>query len=190
MALLRMLEVSKGRITIDGVDISTIHPASLRTKVTVIPQDPFFLPGTIRDSFNPTGKLSEERIVIAIKRVGLWESISGKGGLDATLDELDWSYGEKQLLALARALMNPSPLLILDEATSNVDWETEARMLDIIEQECVGQTVIAVVHRLRHIRRFDSVALLRQGTVVEFDTPEALLGRDSEFHKLYTASQK
>ncbi|KAJ5655123.1 ABC transporterintegral membrane type 1 [Penicillium lividum] len=190
MALLRMLEVSKGRITIDGVDISTIHPASLRTKVTVIPQDPFFLPGTIRDSFNPTVKLSEERIVIAIKRVGLWESITGKGGLDATLDELDWSYGEKQLLALARALMNPSPLLILDEATSNVDWETEARMLDIIEQECVGQTVIAVVHRLRHIRRFDSVALLRQGTVVEFDTPEALLGRDSEFHKLYTASQK
>ncbi|KAJ6021906.1 ABC transporter integral membrane type 1 [Penicillium herquei] len=190
MALLRVLEVSNGRITIDGVDISTIHPAALRTQITVIPQDPFFLPGTLRDSFNPTGALSDEQIVTAIQKVGLWDSISRNGGLDATLDALDWSYGEKQLLALARALTTPSPLLILDEATSNVDWETEARMLEIIEQECMGQTVIAVVHRLRHIGRFDSVVLLSQGTVVEFDTPEALLGRESEFRKLYTASQK
>ncbi|KAJ5917233.1 ABC transporter integral membrane type 1 [Penicillium verhagenii] len=190
MSLLRMLEVTEGRITIDGVDISTIHPAALRTQITVIPQDPFFLPGTLRDSFDHTGILSEEQIIAAIQKVGLWEPIREKGGLDANLDALDWSYGEKQLLALARALTSPSPLLILDEATSNVDWETEVRMLEIIEQECAGQTVIAVVHRLRHIERFDGVALLRQGAVVEFDAPNVLLGRDSEFRKLFTASQK
>ncbi|KAJ5937598.1 ABC transporter integral membrane type 1 [Penicillium verhagenii] len=182
--------VTEGRITIDGVDISTIHPNALRTQITVIPQDPFFLPGTLRDSFDHTGTLSEERIIAAIQKVGLWEPIREKGGLDASFDALDWSYGEKQLLALARALTSPSPLLILDEATSNVDWETEARMLGIIEQECAEQTVIAVVHRLRHIERFDSVALLRQGAVVEFDAPKVLLGRDSEFRKLFTASQK
>ncbi|KAJ5709213.1 ABC transporter integral membrane type 1 [Penicillium malachiteum] len=190
IALLQVLKVSNGRITIDGVDISTIYPTVLCTQITGIPQDPFFLLGTLHESFNPTGTLSDERIVAAIQKVGLWNSISGKGGLDTTLEALDRSYGEKQLLALARALTTPSPLLILDEATSNVDWETEAQMLEIIEQECVGQTVIAVVHQLRHIGRFDSVALLSQGTVVEFDAPEALLGLDSEFRKLYTASQK
>ncbi|KAJ5627981.1 ABC transporterintegral membrane type 1 [Penicillium lividum] len=190
MALLRMLEVSQGRITIDGVDVSVIHPAALRRQITVIPQDPFFLPGTLRDSFDPTGTLSEEGIIASIQKVGLWESIYEKGGLDVAFEALDWSYGEKQLLALARALTTPSPLLILDEATSSVDWETEARMLDIIEQECATQTVIAVVHRLRHIERFDKVALLQHGTLVEFDAPGALLGRESKFRQLYTALQK
>lgn len=189
MTILRMLEISQGRITIDNVDISTIHPAALRAQITVIPQDPFFLPGTLRYCFNPTGTLSEERIVAAIKKVGLWDSICRKGGLDATFNALDWSYGERQLLALARALTTPSPLLILDEATSGVDWETESRILEIIEQECAAQTVIAVVHRLRHIERFDKVALLQHGELVEFDAPRALLGRESEFRKLHTASQ-
>ncbi|KAJ5979295.1 ABC transporter integral membrane type 1 [Penicillium viridicatum] len=189
MTILRMLEISQGRITIDNVDISTIHPTALRSQITVIPQDPFFLPGTSRYCFNPTGTLSEERIVTAIKKVGLWDSICRKGGLDATFNALDWSYGERQLLALARALTTPSPLLILDEATSGVDWETESRILEIIEQECAAQTVIAIVHRLRHIERFDKVALLQHGELVEFDAPRALLGRESEFRKLHTASQ-
>lgn len=83
-----------------------------------------------------------------------------------------------------------SPLLILDEATSGVDWETESRILEIIEQECAAQTVIAVVYRLRHIERFDKVALLQHGELVEFDAPRALLGRESEFRKLYTAPHK
>ncbi|KAL2699214.1 hypothetical protein AAEP93_009189 [Penicillium crustosum] len=134
--------------------------------------------------------LSEQRIITAIEKVGLWESICRKGGLDATFNSLDWSYGERQLLALARALATPSPLLILDEATSGVDWETESRILEIIEQECAGQTVIAVMHRLRHIERFDKVALLQHVELVEFDAPRALLGRESEFRKLHTASHK
>lgn len=139
---------------------------------------------------NPTGTLSEQRIITAIEKVGLWESICRKGGLDATFNSLDWSYDERQLLALARALATPSPLLILDEATSGVDWETESRILEIIEQECAGQTVIAVMHRLRHIERFDKVALLQHVELVEFDAPRALLGRESEFRKLHTASHK
>lgn len=188
MTILRMLEISQGRITIDNVDISTIHPAAIRAQITVIPQDPFFLPGTLNYCFDPTGTLSEQRIVAAIEKVGLWDSICRKGGLDATFNALDWSYGERQLLALAWALTTPSPLLILDEATSGVDWETESRILEIIEQECAGQTIIAVVHRLRHIERFDRVALLQHGELVEFDAPRALLGRESGFRKLQTAS--
>ncbi|KAJ5756916.1 ABC transporter integral membrane type 1 [Penicillium nucicola] len=190
MSLLRMLEITQGHITIDNVDISTIKIAALRSQITVIPQSPFFLPGTLCDNFDPEGTVSKEQIIAAIKKVGLWDSILAKGGLDANLGALDWSFGEKQLLALARALTTPSPLLILDEATSSVDWETENRMLDIIEQECAAQTVIAVVHRLRHIERFDSVALLQNGAVVEFDAPAALLARESEFRKLYTASKQ
>ncbi len=71
----------------------------------------------------------------------------------------------------------------------SVDWETEARMLGIIEQEYVTQTVVAVMHRLRHIKRFDRVALLQRGRLVEYDEPEAWLAHDSEFRKLYTASR-
>ncbi|KAL4804621.1 putative multidrug resistance-associated protein [Aspergillus unguis] len=189
MALLRMLDVSQGQITIDGVNIATIPPAALRAQITVIPQDPFFPPGTLRESFDPRRTLSETQIGTAIQKVGLWEAIRAKGGLDVAFDAMDWSYGEKQLLTLARALSAPRPLLILDEATSGVDWETEARMLEIIEQECAAQTVIAVVHRLRHIEHFDRVALLQQGALVEYDAPSVLLGRDSEFRKLYTAAR-
>ena len=114
--------------------------------------------------------------------------------------------GEQQLFALVRALVTKSPLLILDEATSryvpqnlfilvliiscsSVDHETEAIMHNIIEREFDTQTVIAVMHRLRHVERFDKVVLMKQGKIVEFDSPQALLTRPSEFRLFYRARQ-
>ncbi|RAK99511.1 ABC transporter [Aspergillus ibericus CBS 121593] len=192
MALLRMIQVQEGRVSIDGVDLSTIDPMSLRSQINVIPQDPFFMPGTLRFNLDPKGALSDEDIISAVQKVGLWSRVSTNGGLDTTIDTLDWSYGERQLLALARALaVRDNHILVLDEATSSVDRETESLMYEIIAKECAKQTVIAVVHRLGHIDWFDRVAVLQQGQVVEFDAPRTLLAQhDSAFKRLYTALQK
>ncbi|PWY94269.1 ATP-binding cassette transporter [Aspergillus sclerotioniger CBS 115572] len=192
MALLRMIQIQDGQVSIDGVDLSTIDPTSIRSQINVIPQDPFFMPGTLRFNLDPKGALPDESIVSAIQKVGLWTRVSMNGGLGATIDTLDWSYGEKQLLALARALtVKDNHILVLDEATSSVDRETESLMYEIIAKECAKQTVIAVVHRLGHIDWFDRVAVLQQGEAVEFDSPRTLLEQqDSAFKRLYTALQK
>ncbi|OJJ47369.1 hypothetical protein ASPZODRAFT_64884 [Penicilliopsis zonata CBS 506.65] len=187
MTLLQMTEVKGGYVLIDGQDLTSVPPSDTRLRLNVIPQDPYFVPGTIRLNLDPHAAASDDEIVHAVKRVGLWEQIQTKGGLDGDLDASKWSMGEKQLLALARALSSRSPILILDEATSNVDRETESIMQEVIETEFTKQTVIMVMHRLRYITRFDRVALMKKGELVECDSPSALLARESEFKEFYTA---
>ncbi|MCJ1394407.1 hypothetical protein MMC18_007285 [Xylographa bjoerkii] len=190
MALLQMLEIQEGSVTIDGRDISTIERSDIRARLNVIPQDPFFLPGTTRFNLDPHQRVSDADIESAIKKVGLWDRFNTNGGLDMEFSALEWSLGQRQLLALARALIVRSPILILDEATSSVDWETESIMQEIIDREFARETVIAVVHRFRYIDRYDRVVVLKHGELLECDTWTALLERDSEFRKLYWALQK
>lgn len=118
MALLRMIDIQKGHVTLDGKDVMALNSDDIRSRINVIPQDPLFIPGTIRFNLNPTQRATREVIEPAIKKVGLWKRISENGGLDMELSASDWSVGERQLLALARALTLDSALLILDEATS------------------------------------------------------------------------
>jgi ATP-binding cassette, subfamily C (CFTR/MRP), member 1 len=121
MALLQMIEVQKGHITIDDVNLSTLHRRDIRSRINVIPQDPLFLPGTVRFNIDPHQRISDDPIESAIKRVGLWKRISMNRGLDMELSASDWSVGERQLMALARALTRQSSILILDEGTSRYD---------------------------------------------------------------------
>ncbi|XP_044722253.1 ABC transporter transmembrane domain-containing protein [Hirsutella rhossiliensis] len=121
--------------------------------------EPFFLPGTIDSS----------------------------GGLDGDLTASEWSHGERQLLCLARAMLVPSKVLILDEAAGSVDEKTEAIMQEILDSDFQGRTLISVLHRLTYIRRFDRVAVLENGELIECDTPGRLLSRDSAFARLYRA---
>lgn len=118
MTLLRMVEFQKGHVLIDGKNLASLEPNQIRLRLNVIPQEPFFVPGTLRFNLDFHGKFSDENLESAIRKVGLWKRVSASGGLDMPMMVSDWSAGEKQLLALARALNIQSPILILDEATS------------------------------------------------------------------------
>lgn len=123
--LLRLVEISSGTITIDGIDIAKLSREALRARFAAIPQDALILAGDIRTNADPTGQSSDAAIVTALEKVGLWTIVAARGGLDAKLLDQPLSQGQQQLFCLARAMLrgDRSKILILDEATSNVDRE-------------------------------------------------------------------
>ena len=125
LSLLRMIEIREGNITVDGVDISTLPSDVVRRRINVVPQEAFFMPGTLRFNIDPGIEqkfVSDEHIIAAVQEVGLWSKVCSSGDegkeLDMPLVASNWSLGERQLLALARALITKIPLLLLDKATS------------------------------------------------------------------------
>ncbi|KAL2126745.1 hypothetical protein VTI74DRAFT_324 [Chaetomium olivicolor] len=190
-----MMNVSEGRITLDNVTISA-GPAILsgtsnfctdriRSRFNVVPQDPFILPrSTVRFNICPWPDVPcDEDIVSALQRVRLWDLVREKGGLDIDVDDLALSAGQRQLLCFARALVrkNNSDVLVLDEATSN---------LDIVASDFRDCTVLAIMHRLTHVTKYDQVALMDSGSLVEFGDVHELLARDTQFSKLYRTDMK
>ncbi|KAI8231960.1 ABC transporter [Colletotrichum sp. SAR 10_86] len=186
MTLLQMTDMKEGKIEIDGIDVSTLLQAELRACINVIPQDPILMPGTVRFNLNPYGSiLDDDRLVEALGRVGVWSLVQDQGGLDAEMNVNAWSAGQKQLLCLARAMLRQSKVLILDEAMSSVDSETEAIMQDIVDSDFRDCTVLAVMHRLKHVTHYDKVALLGDGKLLEFDTPESLISGETQFAEMF-----
>lgn len=186
-ALFRMLEISaSSSIIVDGIDITTIPRQVVRWTLNAIPQDPFFMKGSIR--FNASSGSAhhiDADIILALQKVHLWEIVEAKGGLDADLHAEFFSHGQRQLFCLARGILRKSKIVVLDEISSSVDITSDELMQRIVREEFADATIIAVAHRLDTILDFDRIALLKNGELVEMDTPSALLGRDSAFKELY-----
>lgn len=180
-----MLELTSGSILIDGIDISTMPRNYIRDRINAIPQDPYFLAGSIRLNLDPYETSTDDSIIAALRKVELWDTIVSNGGLDSELDVDSLSHGQRQLFCLGRAILRKGKIVVLDEATSNVDRKTDELMQRIIREEFKDRTIIAVAHRLDTILDFDRIAVLDRGTLKECDIPATLLARESAFKELY-----
>ncbi|ATY62911.1 multidrug resistance-associated [Cordyceps militaris] len=178
LSLLHMIHID-GELVIDNIDIHNLIPNELRALINIVPQEPFLMPGTVRQNVDPFEVATDEDITASLERLGLWERIEAAGGIDSEMPLTSWSVGERQLICMARAMVRKSPILILDEATSSVDHKTEEIMQQVLETEFAGKTVLSVVHRLGYIERYDKVAVLQKGELMEFDTPATLLAQSS-----------
>ncbi|KAF3641285.1 ABC transporter C family member 13 [Capsicum annuum] len=187
-ALFRLLEPEGGKIIIDNIDISTIGLHDLRSRLSIIPQDPTLFEGTIRDNLDPLGEHSDLEIWQALEKSQLGEVVRQKDQkLDTPVLENgdNWSVGQRQLVSLGRALLKQAKILVLDEATASVDSATDNLIQKIIRTEFKDCTVCTIAHRIPTVIDSDLVLVLSDGRVAEFDTPARLLEeKSSMFLKL------
>lgn len=185
-SLFRLTELSGGHIVIDGIDISKIGLCDLRTKLAIIPQEPVLFQGTIRSNLDPFGEHSDTELWDALRRAGVIRSEeTGVGGqvsskhrfhLDTKIDSegSNFSLGESQLLTLARALVRNAQIIVLDEATATVDFETDRMIQQTITREFAHRTILCVAHRLQTIINYDKVVVMEAGKIVEEGAPKRL----------------
>ncbi|KAL9565119.1 hypothetical protein ACKAV7_010764 [Fusarium commune] len=188
--LFRMVDIHGGQIIVDGLDISMLPRGEVRARIVGVPQDAFLIEGSsVRLNANPAQGLSDAAIEDAMRAVELWDIIAAKGGLDAPIEALHLSHGQKQLFCIARAILRPSPIVVLDEATSSVDSHVDELVQRVIRERFENRTVIAIVHKLQSaLEDFDMVAVLDKGELLEFGPPRQLLEEgpeNSAFAALY-----
>lgn len=133
-------------------------------------------PDTVRENVAAFKVIDDDGVLRALEKVELREHVMAHGGLDAKIDDLPLSAGQRQLVCLARAITMKQKMLLLDEATSRVDDKTDRLMQQVIRQEFSGCTIIAVAHRVHTLLDFDRIAVIDEGRVVEYDTPAVLIG--------------
>ncbi|XP_058044804.1 ATP-binding cassette sub-family C member 5 isoform X2 [Ahaetulla prasina] len=193
MALFRLVELSGGCIKIDGVKISEIGLADLRSKLSIIPQEPVLFSGTVRSNLDPFTQYSEEQIWEALERTHMKDCISQlpmKLESEVMENGENFSVGERQLLCIARALLRRCKILILDEATAAMDTETDLLIQETIREAFANCTMLTIAHRLHTVLGSDRIMVLMQGQVMEFDTPAALLSNDSSrFYAMFAAAE-
>lgn len=181
----RLLEAEHGRIVIDGVDVSKLGLHALRTKISVIPQVPTLFSGcSVRENLDLFGLHSEESIQKVLRDCHLTEMIEDlPNGLDSPVSDAgsNFSVGQRQLLCLARALLNNNKILVLDEATASVDRRTDQLLQEALHESFQDGTIVAIAHRLDTIIEFDYLLVLSAGKVVEYGSPAALLRAEGAF---------
>jgi ATP-binding cassette subfamily B protein len=186
----RFYDVQKGRILLDGVDLRHMRQADVRRHVGVVLQDPFIFAGTVASNIrlNETS-ITDDRVRAAARFVNADKFIDRlPNGYATVVTERGstLSVGQKQLLAFARAIaFNPEILLVLDEATSSVDTETEHLIQDALKKLMQGRTSIIIAHRLSTIQNVDRIIVLHKGRVVEMGTHRDLLAQRGVYHRLY-----
>ncbi|KZS95710.1 P-loop containing nucleoside triphosphate hydrolase protein [Sistotremastrum niveocremeum HHB9708] len=204
VALYRLVELSAGSIEIDGVDLAKIGLTDVRSNIAIIPQDPLLFNGTLRTNLDPFGQHDDARLWDALKRSYLVDTareqnnggqeggsgartpvVNNKFSLDTIIEDEggNLSVGQRSLVSLARALVKDSRVLVLDEATASVDYETDHYIQHTIATEFHDRTILCIAHRLRTIIAYDRICVLDAGQIAEFDTPSNLYKKtDGIFH--------
>jgi ABC-type multidrug transport system fused ATPase/permease subunit len=184
-ALFRLTEIEGGEILIDGVNTKKLNLDALRRQIVIVPQDPVLFAGDLKRNLDPFNLKPATELSAALERVGL----GAKEGFGLDFKVLEngnnLSVGQRQLVCLARALLNRVPIVVMDEATSNVDSETDERIGLLLEREFAASTVIMIAHRLSTVQNADRILQLEKGRVVRFDSPSRVLQGES----VHVASQ-
>lgn len=185
---LRLYPVTSGSVRVLGRDVRSYGRAELRAQFSVVPQDVFLFAGTVLSNVamgDP--KADAARVRRALQDIGALEIFERRGGLEARVDDRgsNFSAGERQLLAFARAVYRNAPILILDEATASIDSDTEARLQNALQVVMHGRTALVIAHRLSTIRAADRIVVFHKGRVVEDGTHDELIARGGVYARLY-----
>ncbi|KAF3453336.1 hypothetical protein FNV43_RR03776 [Rhamnella rubrinervis] len=186
--LFRIVEPAGGQIMIDGINISSIGLHDLRSRLSIIPQDPTMFEGTVRSNLDPLEEYTDEQIWEALDKCQLGDEVRRKeGSLDSTVTENgeNWSMGQRQLVCLGRVLLKKSKVLVLDEATASVDTATDNLIQETLGRQFYDCTVITIAHRITSVLNSDIIVLLSHGLIEEYDSPSKLLeNKSSSFSQL------
>jgi len=184
-SMFRIEEPAGGKIYIDGIDITTIPLSRLRQSMCILPQEATMFSGTVRSNLDPFGKTTDERMKEVLKLVNSPCSLD-----DEVAENGDnFSLGQKQMICLARALLKDSKIFIMDEATANIDIQTDQYIQEMVKKNFSDVTVITVAHRLQTIMDYDRVMVFNHGNLMESDIPYSLIEKeDSIFHSLVEQS--
>lgn len=193
--------MAEGRILIDEIDISHISVDELRARLSIIPQDVMLFNGTVRENLDPRNHYTDLELWNSLEMAQLKElvisnmnrdSLGENGGLEMKIVDggRNFSEGQKQLFCLARAILRGSVCLVLDEATSSLDPDTESRLLETACNAFQGRTIITIAHRLYSLLNYDRILLLENGQIAEDGHPKDLCQNiHSKFYKMLKASQ-
>ncbi|GAA5895594.1 uncharacterized protein JCM6883_001558 [Sporobolomyces salmoneus] len=200
-SLLRFSEPLEGRIVIDSLDISKVSLEDLRKRITYLPQEPFLIEASLRENLDFLSEHSDEECLAALRQVRLLDHNTGDETDNTQKSVFDLSTkisakgenvsaGERQLIVLARALLQSSRIVIFDEVTSSLHHELDDEMQAIIRTEFKDAAVLTIAHRLRTVRNYDRIIVLEAGKIVEMDTPNTLLEKeDGVFRRMWEENQ-
>ncbi|XP_071960141.1 ATP-binding cassette sub-family C member 9-like [Antedon mediterranea] len=193
LALFRIIDTFRGRIVIDDIDIATIPLNQLRQRLAIIPQDPVLFTGTIRFNLDPDSLYSDKELWEALEIAQMKNFVAELGsGLNSPVFEGgdNFSVGQRQLLCLARAFLIKTKVLVMDEATASIDVKTDAVLQEVVRRVFKYRTVLTIAHRVSTILDSDIIVVLSDGKVIEYDSPDRLLQRNSEFASLVRSDKQ
>ena len=193
LALSRILEPKKGKINIDEIDLQNIDLDFLRQSLSIVPQETFIIEGKLRDNIDPLNKYMDEDIIKILNDLKLFNNLNNKEKLNLDIKEggKNLSNGQKQLICFARALIKGNKIIILDEATSSLDIETEKIIKENMEKYLKNVTMIMITHHIHMVKNFKKIIVVEQGRIVESGDFDSLLkNKRSHFYSLYEESRK